>query len=135
MHTIEQMTNDELLDVARQAAWHTFSPYSKFPVGAAVLCDDGRVFPGCNIESASFSLTCGAERTAMFSAIASGYQGRLVRLAVSCPNGDVSMPNTLMPCGACRQVLREQLRPDAVVIVDAVGSFTLPELLPLAFQL
>jgi cytidine deaminase len=123
-----------LLDAARAAAENAHVPYSHFRVGAAVLCDDGTIIPGCNVENASYGLSNCAERTAMFTAVAAGHR-ELVALAVSCVDGDGSMPQTLMPCGACRQVMVELLASDAPVAVDGVGTTTVDALLPEAFRL
>lgn len=109
------------------------APYSRFPVGAAVEADDGQIYPGCNIESAAYPLTMCAERVAIFSAIAAG--ATPLRLAVSCLRGDPSDPSSLMPCGACRQVMLDQMTPDAPVYVDGVGEFTVEQLLPEGFHL
>ena len=127
--------NDQsLLQAARQTAERAYCPYSQFPVGAAVLASDGRIITGCNVENASYGLTICAERNALFAAQAQGIL-RPARLAVACLKGDVAFPQTLMPCGACRQVMQELLAPDAIILVDGVGVFTLAELLPLAFRL
>ena len=92
-----------LIDAARAARLHAYTPYSHFKVGAALLCHDGRVFHGCNVENASYGLCNCAERTAFFSAIASGCQpGDFAALAVI---GDTDGP--IAPCGACRQVILE----------------------------
>ncbi len=91
----------ELEAAAKAAARHSYSPYSGFPVGAAVLTSDGRLFTGTNIENASFGLTICAERVAIFSAAAAGAR-QIVAVAVYTPT---STPTT--PCGACRQVIRE----------------------------
>src|SRR4029077_21017517 len=112
--------NEQLLECARRASQHAYCPYSHFPVGAALLTDDGQVFEGCNIENASYGLTICAERAAVFAAITAGAR-RINRIAIVCPKGDPSRPNTLMPCGACRQVLAEFATPDLVVLVDGVG--------------
>ena len=127
------MMDDDLLAAARTAGRRALAPYSRFPVGAAVQGNDGAIYPGCNIESASYPLTMCAERVAIFSALAAGTRPR--RLAVSCLQGDSSEPNTLMPCGACRQVMTDQMAPDAPVLVDGVGMFTVAELLPRGFRL
>ena len=82
------MDPPDLIDIARSAAGNARAPYSRFPVGAAVEGDDGRIYPGCNIESASYPLTMCAERVAIFSAIAAGASPS--RIAVSCLRGDPS---------------------------------------------
>lgn len=127
-----------LTAAAVAAAEHSHSPYSTFRVGAAVATADGEIVPGTNIESASYGLTTCAERVAMFSTIAAGH-GRGVALAVACPDVDQAAidaaPHTVMPCGACRQVMSELLEPDATIIVAGVGEFTISDLLPAAFTL
>lgn len=130
-------TEQALVLAAREAAGRSYSPYSHYPVGAAVLCvapSGPAIFCGCNVENASYGLTVCAERNAMFAAVASGHP-RPSALAVACPGGDLSRPSSLMPCGACRQVMAELLAHDAVVLVDGVGRFTSEELLPAAFEL
>jgi len=119
---------------ARAGAQNTYSPYSHFPVGAAVLCADGTVVRGCNVENASLGLTICAERNALFAATALGHR-KPVAIAVTCLKGDPGHPETLMPCGACRQVIQELLAEDGVIYVDNVGTFSKSALLPLAFHL
>jgi cytidine deaminase len=147
MNTVPQ----GLLEAARAASRAAHAPYSGFPVGAALETVDGARFVGCNVENASYGLTVCAERVAIFSAVAArevprtrpgGEEptgrsaGRFIRaLALSCPRGDPSEPNSLMPCGACRQVMAEFLTEEAWIEVDGVGRFTLPELLPHGFTL
>jgi cytidine deaminase len=116
---------------ARAAADHAYVPYSRVRVGAAVEDARGAVFVGCNVESASYSLTICAERNAIFSAIAAGAARPFTALAVSCV--DASDGGT--PCGACRQVIFEHLAADARIYVDGVGEFTPTTLLPHAFTL
>lgn len=120
--------------MARSAAERAYAPYSKFRVGAAVEAG-GETFLGCNVENASYGLTICAERVAMFAAVAAGHR-RIERLAVSCPDAAPDLSDEgRMPCGACRQVMAELLRPDAQVLVDRVGTFALMDLLPRAFRL
>jgi cytidine deaminase len=129
---LDRTTVDALLARAREAARNAYVPYSEFPVGAAVLTDDGSVVAGCNIENASYPLTTCGERSAVSTAVSNGH--RVIRaVAVSAPR----MPGTT-PCGACRQILNE-FRPedgDMVVILDD-GEFgihlKLDDLLPRAF--
>lgn len=125
---------DALLVEARDAAQRAYVPYSSFRVGAAVLTSDGVVVHGCNVENASYGLTVCAERTALFAAVASGHRD-LVALAVTCLDGDPTQPATLMPCGACRQVMVELLPAHAPVVIDGVGTTTVDALLPGAFRL
>ncbi len=119
-----------LIAAAWKARERAYAPYSQFAVGAAVLCADGRVFSGCNIENASYGLTMCAERVALFAA-RSASATRIVLLAVV---GDTRAP--IAPCGACRQVMVE-LAPDADVIlsnkVGAVHLTRVADLLPGAF--
>ena len=129
------MTNpEELLIRARSAAQRAHCPYSNFHVGAAVLCSDGTVIEGCNVENASYGLSICAERVALFNAVARGLTP--VELAVSCIDAPTSGPDNLrMPCGACRQVMQELLTTDSTIHVDHVGSSRLDELLPKGFYL
>ncbi|MFO0957145.1 MAG: cytidine deaminase [Isosphaeraceae bacterium] len=125
---------EALLAAARSASASAYCPYSNFHVGAAILAG-GRVFTGANIENASYGLTICAERTAAFAAVLAG-AGPIEAIAVACvdaPEG--GDPASLMPCGACRQVLAEFARPETPVIIDRAGVFRLEELLPRAFRL
>ena len=121
-----------LLAVARDFATRAYVPYSSFPVGAAVLTDDGQVIGGVNIENASYGLTVCGERVAIFTAAAAGHR-TLRAVAVSAPNA----PGTT-PCGACRQVINE-FKPadgDLIVVLDAADGprqVSLRALLPEAF--
>jgi len=132
--TPEAADLEALLVAARDAAQRAYVPYSSFRVGAAVLTADGTVIPGCNVENASYGLANCAERTALFAAVAGGHRD-LVAIAVTCLDGDVTQPATLMPCGACRQVMVELLPSHAPVVVDGVGITTVDALLPEAFRL
>ena len=121
---------DELIRAAREAAERAYAPYSRFRVGAALLCEDGTIVAGSNVENRSFGLTNCAERSAVFTALGAGRRGfRGIAVYVA----DSAEP--VAPCGACRQVLSEFASPDFFVL--AVGSsgrsFTVPlrELYPL----
>jgi cytidine deaminase len=124
-----------LLAEARIAAQRTYSPYSKFPVGAALLTADGTVIHGCNVENISYGLTNCAERSALFAAISQGLLPRSFKaIAIYAPNVPL-----ISPCGACRQVLLELMAADAQVICagsdpGATKVWTLSELLPGAFD-
>ena len=125
------MTDKELVQCA--FAMHEFSyvPYSKFPVGAALLCADGTVFTGCNVENAAFGSTICAERTALVKAVSEGHRDDFVRIAVVGNSSDYCWP-----CGACRQMLYE-FAPDLTLLV-ARGDHefvrtTLRELMPHGF--
>lgn len=97
----------ELCKEAELAAENSYSPYSKFRVGAALLCKDGEVVRGANIENRSFGLTNCAERTAIFTALAKG-KSEFEALALYCPDADYPVS----PCGACRQVISEFAKSD-----------------------
>src|SRR5215218_659008 len=121
---IDRVTAEQLLVAAREAATRAYAPYSQFPVGAALLTDDGTVITGCNVENASYGLTVCAERTAVFSAAAAGHR-TLVAVAVTAPR-----LAAVTPCGACRQVLNE-FKPrdrELIVILDGLAG---PEQVPL----
>lgn len=112
--------------VARETS---YSPYSHFGVGAALLCDDDTVYEGCNIENASYGLTNCAERTAIFKAVSEGHK-RFKALAVV---ADTEGPCS--PCGACRQVISEFEIP-RIIMANLKGDYTvveLDELLPFRF--
>lgn len=125
----ENAASDEvLLALAREAMERSYSPYSHYPVGAALLCADGRIFQGCNVENASFGLTNCAERTAVFKAISEGAT-EFTAIAIA------SKSSAPWPCGACRQVLNE-FAPEIRVLVTWDGGqaeANLTELLPHGF--
>ena len=122
-----------LMDFARQAAEHSYSPYSKFRVGAALRLSNGEIVTGANVENASLGLTICAERSALVRAIAQfGPKIRIDAVAVANLNGSPSSP-----CGACRQVLSEFIGQNApVMFPTARGLHTMAfkELLPAAFE-
>lgn len=122
------VTDATLLALAREAMKRSYSPYSHYPVGAALLCADGRIFQGCNIENASFGLTNCAERTAIFKAVSEGAE-EFTAIAIA---ATISAP---WPCGACRQVLNE-FAPGIRVLVTWNGGqdeMYLDQLLPHGF--
>ncbi len=134
MPASEEMTGEALLDRARNAAEGAYAPYSRFRVGAAVQAG-GVTHEGVNIENASYGLSICAERVAIFRAIASGAR-RIEAIAVACIDAPAGgPPESLMPCGACRQVMAEFGGNDLLIHVDRVGSFRLAELLALPFRL
>ena len=130
------MTDKELMALAVKARENAYSKYSSFSVGAALLTKSGKVFVGCNVENASFSPTCCAERTAIFSAIAAG-EREFSAIAVC--GGKVGEERIkCMPCGVCRQVLCEFCDNGMRVILedgDKLSVLTLGELLPYSFNL
>ncbi|WP_157155281.1 cytidine deaminase [Diaminobutyricimonas sp. LJ205] len=117
---------DALRDAARQAMQKAYVPYSKFPVGASALVDDGRVVSGCNIENASYGVTLCAECSMVSDLFMSG-GGKLV--AFTCVDGN---GNTLMPCGRCRQLLFEHSS-SGMLLETVSGIRTIDEVLPDAF--
>ena len=91
----------ELMNNAKDAAKNSYSPFSRFAVGAAVITPNGKIYKGCNVENSSFGLTNCAERTAIFKAVSEG-EREILAVAIYSPNSD-----SCYPCGACRQVLYE----------------------------
>ena len=130
------MTNKELMALAITARENAYSKYSSFSVGAALLTRSGKVFVGCNVESASFSPTCCAERTAFFSAVAAG-EREFEAIAVC--GGKIGEERIkCMPCGVCRQVMSEFCDKDFKVIIEdgkELLTLTLGELLPYSFNM
>ncbi|MFC1549731.1 cytidine deaminase [Candidatus Neomarinimicrobiota bacterium] len=119
---------EELVKTAIKMRALAHAPYSDYSVGAAVITEDGSIFGGCNVESSSYSLTCCAERVAIFNAITSGYKN-FEGLAVATENGSP-------PCGACRQVIWDLCSDIPIFICDshgAVSETTSKILLPDAF--
>ncbi|HCA56652.1 MAG TPA: cytidine deaminase [Blastocatellia bacterium] len=124
-------TAEKLLSAARECRERAFAPYSGFRVGAAVEADDGTIFAGCNVESASYGLTMCAERVAIFSAVAAGRK-RIKRISVVAESDELTAP-----CGACRQVIWEFGGDIPVLIVNTNGESVerqMSELLPMAFD-
>ena len=129
------MTEETLVELAREALLHAYAPYSGYQVGAALLCEDGAVYQGCNIENASFTPTICAERNAMFKAVYDGHRD-FAAIAV-CGGKDGVITGAFPPCGVCRQVMREFCRDDfRILMVDADGwqTHTLGEILPFSFS-
>lgn len=127
---MDQAIKQQLETLAKEAAAHSYSPYSHFAVGAAIRTADGRIFTGANIENASFGLTNCAERTAIFKAVFDG-ASEITHVVVYTPT---DTPTT--PCGACRQVIREfGKRAQCVSICDSEQRLetTLEDLLPYSF--
>jgi len=133
MPGLETISLDELIQQAAAAREYAYAPYSRFPVGAAVLGASGRIYRGCNVENAVYPLCLCAERNAVFQAVAAG-ERKVLAIAVVTENGAT-------PCGACRQVLREFAEGDGsaliVIVADTQGhhkEYTLRELLPDSFS-
>jgi len=124
------MTDQALYQKAVEQLKYSYAPYSKFAVGAALLTEDGKLFTGCNIESAAYSATICAERTALVKAVSEGNR-KIASLAVASSSGDLTFP-----CGICRQMLVEFNPNMRVIVGDQQGKlkvFSLNELLPEAF--
>ena len=125
-----------LLKEAKIARERAYTPYSHFKVGAALLCADGTVYQGCNIENASYSPTNCAERTAFFHAIYDGHRD-FTAIAI-CGGMGGKITNLCSPCGVCRQVMTEFCGPDFQIhLTDSTGAITtctLAQLMPLSFS-
>ena len=126
-------TKRKLVAAALEAQRHAVAPYSKFAVGAALLTREGRIIGGANVESASYGLTCCAERVALFKALTEGERD-FTAIAVVAP-----APGGPMPCGACRQLLAEYAPRALVWVADSrqprlVRQFSVQKLLPEAFR-
>ena len=129
------MKPEILIDLAKEAMLKAYAPYSGYKVGAALLCADGTVYQGCNIENAAYGPTNCAERTAIFKAVYDGHR-EFVAMAV-CGGKDGIVSGTFPPCGVCRQVIREFCKDDfAIYLAEDKGyqTMTLAELLPHSFQ-
>ena len=130
------MAPEKLCELAKEAMTHAYAPYSGFKVGAALLCADGTVYQGCNIENAAYGPTNCAERTAIFKAVYDGHRD-FTAIAV-CGGKDGVITGLFPPCGVCRQVMREFCDVDFtvhLVKVDGYDTYTLEQLLPCSFSL
>ena len=133
METVKK-THKELVSLAIEAMKASYSPYSGFAVGAALECDDGSVYLGCNIENAAFTPTICAERNAFFKAVFDGKRNFTRIAVVGGKNGVIS--SMTAPCGVCRQVMREFCGDDFKILMfdgTTVTEKTLAEILPLSF--
>ncbi len=124
-----------LLEKAKEASKNSYSPYSKFAVGACVMFESGKLYTGCNVENASYGLSLCAERNAISTAIASGETTGITAIAIYSPNTEICSP-----CGACRQWIYELKSEQGAKIILADKDFqpvvyTIDELLPLGFML
>ena len=124
------MPREELKARALAMLERAYCPYSRFPVGAALECEDGTVYTGCNVENAAYPAGICAERNAVFHAVAEGHTA-FRRIVIAGKSEDFCVP-----CGMCRQVLREFSRELEIICLNGAGeekSFTLEELLPHGF--
>lgn len=133
---MEKKQIEELIDTAIRQLEFSYTPYSGFKVGAALLAKDGKVYGGCNIENAAYGPTNCAERTAFFKAVSEGVR----KFDAICIVGgkDGVLTDYAAPCGVCRQVMMEFCDPETFQVILATGKdrydvFTLKELLPLGF--
>lgn len=122
--------NEKLMEIAKQAMANAYAPYSHFLVGAALLCSDGTVYTGCNIENISYGATVCAERCAIFKAVSEGKHS-FIKLAITS-----SSTEKTFPCGICRQVI-EEFMPDGEIITgnaNEIDVFKVSELMPHSFH-
>lgn len=131
------MTPIELVNLAKEARTHAYVPYSGYAVGAALLCADGTVYQGCNIENASYSPTVCAERVAVFKAVYDGHRD-FAAIAVVGGKAGEEITGLFPPCGVCRQVLREFCGLDFKLYLGKENNefveTTLGDLLPMSFS-
>ena len=133
---MEQKLIEEMIDLAIAQLKYSYTPYSGFKVGAALLTAEGKFYTGCNIENAAYSPTNCAERTAFFKAVSEGERAFQAICVVGGKDGILT--EYAAPCGVCRQVMMEFCDPDTFQIILATSKdqyeiFTLKELLPLGF--
>jgi cytidine deaminase len=129
------MTPEKLVELSKEAMQRAYAPYSGYQVGAALLCADGSVYLGCNIENASYTPTVCGERTAIFKAVSEGKR-EFTAIAI-CGGKNGVITGAFPPCGVCRQVMREFCDDDfTVYLVNAEGfdTVTLADLLPYSFS-
>ncbi len=130
------MEKKELIKTAKDATKSAYSPYSHFRVGAALLCEDGTVYTGCNIENSSFGVTCCAERVALFKAVSDGKRCFTDIAIVGSSTDKFDKP--CAPCGVCRQALSEFCKGDFKIHLcnsDEIITYTLDDILPHSFKL
>ena len=125
------MTDKELVQAAFSMLERAYAPYSQFPVGAALLCKDGTVFTGCNVENAAYGSSICAERTALLKAVSEGHRDDWQAIAIAGRGEDYCWP-----CGSCRQMLYEFAPDLKILVARGDGTFvttTLAELMPRGF--
>ena len=118
----ETIMRDKLIAMAKEAMQYAYTPYSHFQVGAAILCEDGSIYTGCNIENSSYGATNCAERTAAFKAVSEGHRV-FSAIAVVCSSGEYAYP-----CGICRQVIGEFMKKDGMLYLtdEKEGELSIP---------
>ena len=123
---------EKLLELAKTAREQAYAPYSGFKVGAALLCEDGTIYTGCNVENAAYSPTLCAERLAFGKAISEGEKDFVAIAVVGGKRDGETVRCT--PCGVCRQVMAEFCKPDFLIYTEG-ETYTLEDLLPEGFSL
>ena len=130
------MTPEKLMSMAKEAMTHAYAPYSGYKVGAALLCKDGSVYLGCNLENAAFSPTVCAERTAFFKALYDGHREFAAIAVCGGKDGIITKPSP--PCGVCRQVMAEFCKEDFRIYLtdesDTIYEYSLDQILPMGFS-
>ena len=123
----------QLMDKAKEASKMSYSPFSRFAVGAALVAKSGKIYSGCNVENSSFGMTNCAERTAIFKAVSEG-EREILAIAIYSPNSD-----NCYPCGACRQVMYEFQGDDEIIVITEdcgrLDARKLSEFLPFGFRI
>ena len=123
----------QLMDRAKEASKMSYSPFSIFAVGAALVAKSGKIYSGCNVENSSFGMTNCAERTAIFKAVSEG-EREILAIAIYSPNSD-----NCYPCGACRQVMYEFQGDDEIIVITEdcgrLDARKLSEFLPFGFRI
>ncbi len=123
----------QLMDRAKEASKMSYSPFSRFAVGAALVAKSGKIYSGCNVENSSFGMTNCAERTAIFKAVSEG-EREILAIAIYSPNSD-----NCYPCGACRQVMYEFQGDDEIIVITEdcgrLDARKLSEFLPFGFRI
>lgn len=128
---------EKLIHFAEEARLNSYAPYSGFKVGAALLSKDGRIFTGTNVECASYSMTCCAERTAFFKAVSDGVT-EFLKIAIVGAKFDEKTDKPCFPCGACLQVMQEFCDKNFTILTkrgSEIESYRLCELSPISFKL
>ncbi len=128
-------SNEELLKMAKEASERAYCPYSKFPVGACVLFENGNYYTGCNIENSSYGLSLCAERNAISTAVANGETRGLIKIAIYSPKSA-----KCFPCGACRQWIQEFASGCNTEIIledenSQICSYYINDIFPFSFHL
>ena len=123
----------QLMDKAKEASKMSYSPFSRFAVGAALIAKSGKIYSGCNVENSSFGMTNCAERTAIFKAVSEG-EREILAIAIYSPNSD-----NCYPCGACRQVMYEFQGDDEIIVITEdcgrLDARKFSEFLPFGFRI